>query len=76
MDKGNLLQLLQKDEDRKIDMLDMIDMTRQSACGMSYLEDKKIVHRDLALSNYFIFYFYLLIFIYFYLFIFIYLFMF
>ena len=32
-------------------MDDLIDMSRQVACGMEYLSGKKFIHRDLATRN-------------------------
>jgi len=49
MPKGNLLKVVQ--EDKSITVEDMIKMAKQAASGMAYLEDQKIVHRDLALRN-------------------------
>lgn len=51
MAKGDLLTLLKSDEKCKIGVNEMISMSKQVASGMAYLEEKKIVHRDLALRN-------------------------
>jgi serine/threonine protein kinase len=49
MASGDLLTLLRRDN--KIDTSIMIEMSRQAASGMVYLQDRNIVHRDLALSE-------------------------
>ena len=49
MTKGDLLSLLRNDA--KIDQKAMLQMARQAAAGMVYLEDRNIVHRDLALRK-------------------------
>ena len=48
MKNGDLLTVLRNTKTMQIDSL--FQMARQAAAGMVYLEDKNIVHRDLALS--------------------------
>ena len=48
MKNGDLLTVLRNTKTIQIDSL--FQMARQAAAGMVYLEDKNIVHRDLALS--------------------------
>ena len=52
MAKGNLLTLVKSEI--PISIYEMLDMSRQAAAGMAYLEDQKIVHRDLALRKIFL----------------------
>ena len=47
--KGNLLKVMQDDPNVAVE--DMIQMSKQAASGMAYLESQKLVHRDLALRN-------------------------
>jgi len=49
MSKGNLLDVMQKEEDILVD--DMLKMARKIASGMIYLGKKKIVHGNLRLCN-------------------------
>ena len=50
MKKGDLLSLLRSDNNKKIQVTSLYQIARQAAAGMVYLQDKNIVHRDLALS--------------------------
>jgi hypothetical protein len=63
MSKGNLLDMI-KFGTEKLTVIAMVDMViliffllfshskaRQASAGMAYLEEKKIVHRDLSLST-------------------------
>jgi serine/threonine protein kinase len=43
MPQGNLLSLIQRDD--SINELDMLNMARQAAAGMSYLASQGIIHR-------------------------------
>jgi len=49
MPKGNLLKVVQSD--KSILISDLINMAKQAAAGMTYLESQSIIHRDLALRN-------------------------
>lgn len=49
MRKGNLLKVVQ--DDSTITTLDLLQMAKQAAAGMAYLEQQHIIHRDLALRN-------------------------
>ena len=49
MDKGNLQEFIQK---RKWTTEELIEMSRQIATGMSYLADRKIVHRYISLLKF------------------------
>jgi serine/threonine protein kinase len=64
MSNGDLLTLLKNDETKSINVSEMVYMVKQASAGMAYLgnfktlrlvnfflEEKKIVHRDLALRN-------------------------
>ena len=42
MSKGNLLSIVR---DESLTVNELIDLSRQAAAGMSYLADRKIVHR-------------------------------
>jgi serine/threonine protein kinase len=50
LSQGALDDLLRKNRET-ISLLDLLAISRDAAAGMSYLEEKKIVHRDLALRN-------------------------
>ena len=43
--------ILNDDVDNTIAISEMLDIAVQAAAGMAFLEGKKIVHRDLALST-------------------------
>jgi len=47
---GSLNDLLMKQK-QNISNDQLIDMARQAATGMVYLESSKVIHRDLALRN-------------------------
>ena len=49
MKKGDLLSLLRNDKNISLETL--FQMARQAAAGMVYLEDRNIIHRDLALRK-------------------------
>ena len=51
MNKGDLLSLLRR-EFKDIGVDQMIQMARQAALGMVFLEGENVVHRDLALRNF------------------------
>ena len=48
MSKGNLLSIVSNES---LLLIELIEMAKQAASGMSYLAEKKIVHRDLSLRN-------------------------
>ena len=50
MEKGDLLHLVQN-KDENLQLVDFIELARQAAAGMTYLSERKIVHRDLSLRN-------------------------
>jgi len=50
MSKGSLDGVLRV-EQKEIVPIDLISMTKDAICGMIYLHDQGIVHRDLALRN-------------------------
>ena len=49
MKKGDLLTLLRND--KNVSLTTLFQMAKQAAAGMVYLEDRNIVHRDLALRK-------------------------
>lgn len=49
MTKGNLQALLLADTEDGITTVSMIDLAKQAAAGMTYLAQRKIVHRDLRI---------------------------
>jgi hypothetical protein len=51
MAKGNMISILKADVEETISIAEMMDIATQSAAGMAFLEEKKIVHRDMALSK-------------------------
>ena len=50
LSKGNLQDLLRSEKDN-LTTVDLLNISKQIAAGMNYLETKNIVHRDLAARN-------------------------
>jgi len=50
LSKGSLDTFLEIEQQR-IQVADLLSMARHAAAGMAYLEERNIVHRDLALRN-------------------------
>lgn len=50
MNKGDLLSYIRTNE-KSLTQANLFDMAEQISCGMSYLEEKHVIHRDLALRN-------------------------
>lgn len=51
MTKGSLLNFLQSNEGRFLDISSLIIMASKIASGMAYLESRRHIHRDLAARN-------------------------
>ncbi|ESN98506.1 hypothetical protein HELRODRAFT_84516 [Helobdella robusta] len=51
MVNGSLLEYLQKDNGRNINIRCILDMAAQIADGMAYLEEQNYIHRDLRAAN-------------------------
>ena len=51
MPKGSLLNYLQSQEGRRLQLPQLIDMAAQIAAGMAYLEMQNYIHRDLTARN-------------------------
>ncbi|KAF5402180.1 Proto-oncogene tyrosine-protein kinase Yrk [Paragonimus heterotremus] len=51
MEKGALVDFLRSEESQHLKLNDLIDMMAQISSGMSYLEEKNSVHRDLRAAN-------------------------
>ncbi|XP_058880511.1 tyrosine-protein kinase Blk-like [Acipenser ruthenus] len=51
MVNGSLLDFLQTDEGRRLQLPKLIDMSAQIAEGMAYIEIKNYIHRDLRAAN-------------------------
>jgi len=47
---GSLPQLLRQEE-KNLDIMDLVAMAKQAAAGMYHLEASRIIHRDVALRN-------------------------
>ena len=50
MSDGGLINLIQKKE-KSLTTTDLLAMSLHAAAGMKYLEQRKILHRDIALRN-------------------------
>jgi hypothetical protein len=50
MSRGSLQSLVQQEE-ASLTTRDLLAMARHAASGMRYLEQKKVLHRDVALRN-------------------------
>ncbi len=48
--KGSLNKLVQQEKDN-LSVTDLLGMAKHAAAGLRYLEQQKIIHRDLALRN-------------------------
>lgn len=55
MSQGDLLTLI-RNAPSPFETSVLKDMARQAAAGMSYLHFKKLIHRDLALRMYFLYF--------------------
>jgi fyn-related kinase len=51
MTNGSLLEYLQSDHGKRLNLPQLIDMAAQVAKGMAYLEQCQYIHRDLAARN-------------------------
>ncbi|XP_062858617.1 tyrosine-protein kinase SRK2 [Trichomycterus rosablanca] len=51
MRNGNLLEYLQRDKGKTVNLSDQVEMAAQVAAGMAYLELQNYIHRDLAARN-------------------------
>ena len=51
MKNGNLQDYLQKGEGHHMALLQLMDIASQVAAGMTYLEERKCIHRDLCARN-------------------------
>ncbi len=49
MPLGDLLTLLKNDNQKSISVKALINASNQIAAGLMYLEEKKVIHYDLAL---------------------------
>jgi serine/threonine protein kinase len=49
MPNGDLLTLIRNDSNHIIDNDTLVAIAKQAAAGMVYLQDRNIIHRDLAL---------------------------
>jgi len=50
LSKGSLLHFLHSEKDN-LTTVDLLNISKQTAAGMNYLESKNIIHRDLAARN-------------------------